>query len=152
VSWDGALTALETALNSAAATVNALGPHKDPFTVHAGEPYSALPRQIRYWYEGDQEAGNTLTRENVEEKITIRWYWPIVNRDDTWISELEVELQAANRATHAALLGNTHLDEHVIALRIDETTTGWQQRGEGWIRVLNIPVRLDMAEVSTIAN
>jgi hypothetical protein len=152
VTWAGALTALEAALTSAATTVNALDPHKEPFTCAAGEPFSPLKRQVRYWYMGDQEAGNTLTRENVEEKLTIRWYWPVLNRDDSWVSDLEVQLQAANRATHAELLLNAHLDEHVIALRIDETTTGWQQIGEAWIRVLNIPVRLDMAEVSVIAN
>jgi hypothetical protein len=152
MTWAGALTALETALTTAAATVNALDTQKDPFRVRRGEPFSLMQRQVAYWYEGDQEAGNTLTRENVEEKITVRWYWPVLNRDDTWVAALEVQLQAANRATHAQLLADTHLGEHSIALRIDETTAGWQNVGEAWVRVLTIPVRVDMAEVSTIAN
>jgi hypothetical protein len=152
VSWAGALTALETALTAAAATVNALDTNQPPFAVHAGEAPFSLDRQLRYWYEGDQEAGNTLTRENIEEKITIRWSWPVLNRDDRWISALEVQLQAANRATHAALLGDTHLGENTIALRIDDTRAGWIQKSEAWNRTLDIPIRLDMAEVSTIAN
>jgi len=152
MTWAGALTALEVALNAAAATVNALDATKEPFVCRAGEPFGGIERQLRYWYDGDQEAGNTLTRENVEERVTIRWYWPVVNRDTRWISDLEVQLQAANRATHAALLGDDHLGEHAIALRIDDTSTGWQQVGELFIRVLTIPIRIDMAEVSTIAN
>lgn len=152
MTYAGAIAAVQTALTAAATTVNALNTNAEPFVAAPGEPFSALKRQVRYWYEGDQESGNTLTRENIEERITIRWYWPVMNRDDRWISDLETEMQVANRATQTQLLANTHLDEHTIALRIDSTTTGWQQVGEAWIRVLTIPVRLDFAEVATIAN
>jgi len=155
VTWAGAVAALDTALTSAAATVNALDTSKEPFDVHPGEPFAKLSRQVRYWYDGDQEStsgGNTLTRENVEERITIRWYWPVINRDDAWLGAVETQMQAANRATHAALLGDAHLGEHAIALRIDDTSTGWQAVGEAWLRTLDIPIRIDMAEVSTITN
>ena len=154
MSWSAALTALETALTTAATTVNALDTAKEPFVCRPGEPFGGLSRQLRYWYEGDQESigGNTLTKENVEEKVTIRWYWPILNRDDRWTSDLEVQLQAANRATQSALLGDAHLGENCIALRIDDTSTGWQQVGEAWIRVLSIPIRIEMVDVATIAN
>lgn len=154
MSWSGALTALEVALTSAAATVNALDTAKEPFVCKAGEPFGGLSRQLRYWYDGDQEGviSNTLTAENVDERITIRWYWPVLNRDDSWISDLEVQLQAANRATHAALMADNHLGENVTATRIDDTSTGWQQVGEAFIRVLTIPIRLGMVDVSTIAN
>jgi hypothetical protein len=155
MTWAGAISALETALTTAAATVNALDTSKEPFDVKGGPPFSATSRQVRYWYEGDQEStsgGNTLTRENVEERITIRWYWPVISRDDAWQTAIEIQLQAANRATHSALLGDAHLGEHAIALRIDETTTGWESVGEAWLRTLDIPIRIDMAEVSVIAN
>ena len=154
MSWAGALTALEAALTTAAATVNALDTSKEPFVPHAGEPFGGVSRQLRYWYEGDEEGviGNTLSSESVDEKITIRWYWPVLNRDDRWISDLEVQLQAANRATNAALNADNHLGENVTATRIDETTTGWQQVGEAWIRVLTIPIRLGMVDVSAISN
>lgn len=155
MTWAGALNALETALNAAAATVNALDTTEDPFACHAGELASPIKRDLRYWYAGDQESssgGNTLSKANVEEKITIRWYWPVKNRDDVESNELEVQLQAANRATQAQLLADAHLGEHAIALRIDDTSTAWQQVGQAWIRVLTIPIRIDLAEVSTITN
>jgi hypothetical protein len=152
MTWAGALTALEAALNTAAATVNALDTSKEPFDVHAGESLSALTRQIRYWYMGDEEDGNTLSSENVNEKVIVRWHWPVPNRDDRWIGDLEVQLQAANRATHAALLADTHLGEHAIALRIDDCTTGWQQVGEAWVRVLSIPIRIELAATAVISN
>jgi hypothetical protein len=153
VTWAGAISALDTALETAAATVSALAPSQEPFSVAPGEPFSALKRQVRYWYEGDQEARNTLSAENVDERVTIRWYWPVMNRDDRWISDLETQMQAANRATHANILGNAHLDEHCIAVRIDDSTTGWQQIGsDAWLRVLTIPIRIEMVDVSAIAN
>jgi len=152
VSWAGALTALEAALTTAAATINALDTTKDPFTVKAGEPFGGLSRQLRYWYDGSQETGNTLTRENIEERIVIRWYWPVLNRDDKWISDLEVQLQAASHNTHKELLLDTHLGENAAALRIDDDALGWQQIGEAWIRVLTISVRIDMPEVNVISN
>lgn len=154
MTWAGALTALETALTTAAATVNALDTAKDPFRVRRGEPFSLLARQVAYWYEGDQESGggNTLTAENVDEKVTVRWYWPVLNRDDTWVAALEVQLQAANRATQSALLGADHLGGNCIALRIDSTSAGWQNVGEAWVRVLTIPIRIEVVDVATIAN
>ena len=45
-----------------------------------------------------------------------------------------------------------HLGENVTATRIDETTTAWQQVNEAWIRVLSIPIRLEMVDVSVISN
>jgi len=154
MSWAAALTALETNLTAAAAVVNALDPGKDPFVVHAGEALSALQRSLRYWYDGDQESstgGRTLTRNNVQEKVTVRWYWPVMNRDDKWISQLEVQLEAANRATQAALYGDSLLGDNAIGLEVLETSTGWQQVREAWVRVLTIPVLIDMAWTEVIA-
>ena len=153
MSWAGAIAALDANLETACGVLNTAYPNLEPFTAKPGEPFSALHRQVRYWYEGDQEARNTLNAENVEEKVTIRWYWPVLNRDDSWISDLEVQIQAANRATHSALLGDAHLGENCIALRIDDTSTGWQQVGtDAWLRVLTIPIRIEMVDVATIAN
>jgi len=152
MSWAGALTALEVCLNGAAAYINALDTGKEPFECKRGEPFSPLKRQVRYWYLGDQEARNTLTAENVDEKIMVRWYWPVLNRDDRWVSDLEVQVREANRATHAAIYADDHLGENVTATRIDETTTAWQQVNEAWIRVLSIPIRLEMVDVSVISN
>ena len=154
MSWSGALTTLETHLTTAAATVNALDTGKDPFRVRRGEPFSLMSRQVAYWYEGDQESrtgGMTLGKNNIEEKVTVRWYWPVLNRDDTWVAALEVQLQAANRATQGPLLGDVTLGGNSIALFLGETTAGWQNVGEAWVRVLTIPVFVDQAWTEDIA-
>lgn len=152
MSWSGVLSTIDTHLATAAATVNALDTTKDQFQVRRGEPAQILSRQVAYWYEGDEEARNTLSAANVEERITIRWYWPVLNRDAAWASYVESQMQAANRATQTALYGDAHLGENCIALRIDRTSAGWQQVGEAWVRVLSIPVRIEMVDVATIAN
>ena len=154
MSWSGVLTTIDTHLATAAGVVNALDTDKEPFDVRRGEPFGALKRQVAYWYNGDQESGggNTLSAENVEEKVVIRWYWPVLNRDDNFSSYIETQLRAANRATHSALLGDDHLGENCTALRIDDTSAGWQNVGEAWLRVLTIPIRIEMVDVATIAN
>jgi hypothetical protein len=151
-SWAGALAAVQADLVLAAAVVNALFPDKDPFVPAPGEPVSGLARRLRYWYDGDQESttgGKTLGKNNVQEKVTIRWYWPVLNRDDKWTSDLEVQLQAANRATQKYLLLDEHLKnagtENCIGVDIGPGSAGWQQVGEAWIRVLSLPLLVDMA-------
>ena len=141
----------------AAADVNALDPGKDPFAPLPGEAISAIERRLRYWYDGDDDSGlvkATLTRNSVAEKVTIRWYWPVVNRDDRWISDLEVQLQAANRATQKYLMLDEHLKsggiEHSIGLAIPGGSTGWQNVGEAWIRVLTIPLFISMVDTEVI--
>lgn len=152
MSWSGVLAALDSDLALAAAVVNALDPAKDPFVVARGEAISAIERRLRYWYDGDQESatgGRTLGKNNVQEKVTIRWYWPVVNRDDRWVSDLEGQLQAANRATQKYLLADSHMKsggtEHAIGVSFDGGSAGWQQIGEAWIRVLSLNVLIDMA-------
>lgn len=157
-SWAGALAAIQADLVLAAAVVNALDTTKDPFAPAPGEALSAIDRRLRYWYEGDQESttgGKTLGKNNVQEKVTIRWYWPVVSRDDHWISDLEGQLQAANRATQKYLLLDEHLKnagtENCIGLEVGPGTTGWQNVGEAWIRVLTVPLLVDMAWTEDIA-
>ena len=154
MSWAGVLTTIETHLATAAATVNALDAGKDPFRVRRGEPTSLMSRQVAYWYEGDQASrtgGMTLGKNNIEEKVTIRWYWPVLNRDDTWTAALEVQLQAANRATQGPLLGDVTLGGNSIALFLGDTATGWQSVGEAWVRVLTIPLFVDQAWTEDVA-
>lgn len=151
-SWAGALAAVKADLTLAAADVNALDTAKDPFAPLAGEAPSAIERRLRYWYDGDQESttgGKTLGKNNVQEKLTIRWSWPVVSRDDTWTSNLETQLQAANRATQKYLLLDEHLKsagtENAIGLEVGPGSAGWTQVGEAWIRVLTLPLLIDMA-------
>lgn len=154
MTWAGVLTALDTDLAAAAAVVNALDTSKDPFSVLRGEPAGILARRVAYWYEGDQESstgGRSFGKNNVEEKVTIRWYWPVLNRDAQFSSYVEGQMQAANRATASALLGDSQLGGNAIGLAIDTTSAGWQQVGEAWVRVLSIPIRIDMAWTEDIA-
>ena len=155
--WAGALAAVQADLVLAAADVNALDTGKDPFAPLPGESISAIERRLRYWYDGDDDSGlvkATLTRNSVAEKLTIRWYWPVVNRDDRWISDLEVQLQAANRATQKYLMLDEHLKnagtENAVGLHIPGGTTGWQNVGEAWIRVLTIPLFISMVDTEVI--
>lgn len=154
MSWSGVLTALDANLTTAAGVVNALDAGKEPFTVRRGEPASILSRQVAYWYEGDQESttgGRTLGKNNVQERVTIRWYWPVLNRDSAFASYIEGQMQSANRATQAALLGDSLLGGNAIGVDIQQTTAGWQQVNEAWVRVLSIPVHIDMAWTEDIA-
>lgn len=150
--WAGALAAIQADLTLAAAVVNALDANKEAFVPAPGEAISAIERRVRYWYDGDQESstgGKTLGKNNVQEKVTIRWYWPVVNRDDRWISDLEGQLQAANRATQKYLLLDEHLKntgtENAIGIEVGPGSAGWQNVGEAWIRVLTLPLLVDMA-------
>ena len=157
-SWAGALAAVQADLVLAAADVNALDPSKDQFVPAPGESISAIERRLRYWYDGDGEENAlvkmTLSRNSVAEKLTIRWYWPVVNRDDAWISDLEVQLQAANRATQKYLMLDEHLKnagtENSVGLYLPGGTTGWQNVGEAWIRVLTIPLYVSMVDTEVV--
>jgi len=154
MSWAGALTTLDTHLATAAAAIDALYPTKEKFDVRRGEPSNVLRRQVCYWYEGDQASrtgGMSFGKNNIEEKVTIRWYWPVLNRDDAFVSEIEVQLQLANRATQAALLGDALLGGNSIALFLGDTTAGWQNVGEAWVRVLTLPLFVDQAWTEDIA-
>jgi hypothetical protein len=154
MSWAGVLTTIDTHLATAAGVVDALDTRQEPFDVRRGEPFGALKRQVAYWYNGDQEStsgGRTFGKNNVEEKLVIRWYWPVLNRDDNFSSYIETQLQAANRATQAALLGDGTLGGNSIDLTIESVTAGWQSVGEAWIRVLTIPLLVDMAWTEDIA-
>ena len=156
MSWSGVLSTLDSHLATAAAAINALDATQEPFIVRpGGEPFSAVARQVSYWYEGDQESttgGNTFGKANRMEKLTIRWYWPMLSRDPVFATRVEVQMEAANRATQAAIMGDDHLGENAIATFIEETTAGWQQVSEAWIRVLTIPIRIDLAWTEDIHN
>lgn len=150
MSWSGVLSTVHTHLTTAGASLS-----PTITLIRRGEPFSSLERQIAYWYDGDQESttgGNTLTRVNIQERLTIRCYWPVLNRDAQWMSDIEVQVQAANRAIQSALWGDAHLGENAIGLDIGNTQAGWQPVGEAWIRVLTIPVLVDLAETEVIAN
>lgn len=155
-SWAGALAAVQADLVLAAADVNALDASKDPFVPAPGEAISAIERRLRYWYDGDGEGlvGMTLSRNSVGEKLTIRWYWPVVNRDDRWISDLEVQLQAANRATKKYLMLDEHLKnagtENAVGLQLGDGAAGWQNVGEAWIRVLTVPLVISMVDTEVV--
>lgn len=157
MSWDGAIDRIGVHLDAARAAVNATYGDRDPFSAtHLGEPFGALTKQVAYWYDGDQESttgGNTLGQQNVEEKLTIRWYVPVLNRSDgTWRGETERILRACNRETQTRLMGDAHLQQSdVIGLSTPGGTAGWQQVGEAWIRVLTIPLFVDMPWVAAIA-
>jgi hypothetical protein len=149
VSWTGVLTAVNGHLVTVGA---ALDP---PITaVRRGEPFSLLQPTLAYWYDGDQESstgGRTLAQNNVEEKLIIRGYWTVPNRDDPKAAQIEDRLQLANRAIQASLWADVHLNGNCIGLAIASTSTGWQQWGEAWLRVLTIPVFVDMAWVEPIS-
>jgi hypothetical protein len=152
MSWAGALAAIQADLVLAAAVVNALDTGKDAFTPYPGDALSAIERRLRYWYLGDQESdtgGKTLGKNNVQERIKIRWSWPIVNRDDPWTAALELQVQAANRATQKYLLLDEHLKnagtENAIGLSWKGGEAGYTQVGEAWIRILDLDVLVDMA-------
>jgi len=156
-SWSGVLASIQADLVLAAAVVNALDTGKDPFVPAPGENPSAIERRVRYWYDGDGDGlvGMTLGQNSVGEKVTIRWYWPLVNRDDAWMANLEVQLQAANRATYKYLLADTHLKnagtENSPGIQVGPGTTGWQNVGEAWIRVLTVPLIVTMVDTEPIA-
>ncbi len=152
MTWAGALAAVKADLTLAAAVVNALDTAKDPFAPMPGEAPSVIERRLRYWYEGDQESttgGKTFGKNNVQEKLMIRWSWPVVSRDDQWTENLEIQLQTANRATQKYLMLDEHLKsggiEHAIGLEWSGGVAGWQNVGEAWIRVLSLSILIDMA-------
>lgn len=150
MSWTGVLDTIGTHLTTAGATIT------PPITkVRRGEPFHVGIKTLAYWYDGDQESetgGNTVGGvTNIQERVTIRGYWPVPTRDDPRADALEVELQAVNRAIQAALWGDAHLGENCIGLDIGNTSAGWQQWGEAWARVLTIPLIVDMANVETIS-
>ena len=151
MTWAGAIAQLDSLLDQVKDDQNAAFPNSDPFTrVVRGEPFSVMQRQIAYWYMGDQEShtgGPTLAKNNVDEILTIRWYWPVMNREPAWIGPVELEIREANRRTQAALLGDEHLggQSDVLGVAIQSTSTAWQQVQDAWVRVLTIPIWIDMA-------
>jgi hypothetical protein len=146
-----AVTVLQTHLVTAGASLS------DPIgsaQVRAGEPSGLLARTIAWWYDGDQESntgGRTLSENNVQEKVTIRVYWPVPSRDDPLALKLELAVREANRAIQAQLWGDAHLGGNCIGIAIDASTAGWQEQGSNWLRVLTIPLFIDMAWVEPIA-
>ena len=154
MSWSGVLTTIDTHLATAAGVVNALDTGKEPFDAMRGYPKSLIRRQVTFWYEGDQESttgGKTFGKNNIQERIHIRWYFPILSREEAFVSGVEVQIQAANRATQAALLGDSLLGGNCIGLEIQNTTTGFVNVNEAWVQVLDIPVLIDMAWTEDIA-
>lgn len=153
------MTRLETLLDSARTDVNAtLGSGVAQFdSTQRGEPSNlTLFKGVAYWYEGFQESstgGNSLTKVNIQEKITIRWYIPVISRDAGFAERQEDQMQAANAATLTQLWSDPHLSaapDVIGGLEITGSSTAWQAVNEQWSRVLSIPVLIDLSWVATI--
>lgn len=156
--WGDAMTTLEGLLDTARSDVNAaLGTGVSHFEeTRRGEPSNiTLFKGVAYWYEGFQESetgGNSLAKVNIQEKVTVRWYIPVISRDAAFSERQEDQLQACNLATLIRLFGSVHLGQptFVIGMSIINSTAAWQNVNDAWTRVLTIPVLLDCAWVADI--
>lgn len=150
-SWAGVIAAIQSDLTLAAADVNAAFPKGAPFIPAPGIAFSALDRRLRYAYEGDQESdtgGRSLTQNNIQERLTVVWSWPVPNRDDPVTARLELEAEAANRATQKYIFADSHLKiagvENAIGVSTRGGSVGWTRVGELDVRVLTIEWLIDM--------
>lgn len=157
MSYEGAIDRIVLHLNAARDAVNAAYPERDDFSrAIEGEPPSVSEKMVALMYGGDQESstgGNTLTQQNIQEKLAIRWQIPLVNRTNAkWMSEVERTLRLCNRETQARLLGDAHLQQNdVIGLEITSSETAFLNVAEAWARILTIQLLVDMPWVAPIA-
>ena len=153
MAWSDLLSVLNAHLVTAGATLTPAITY-----VRRGEPVSIPVDTIAYWYDGDQESstgGNTFTKVNVGERITITVYFRVGDHKDSYDANLDERIRAANRAIQARLWGDTHIGENCIGLAIENTRTAWVQYDVGpperWAKTLTIPIAVDMAETESIS-
>lgn len=149
MSWSGALAALQADLVAAGATLSPA-----ITIVRQGEPDSLNADVIAYEYGGDRESGtggNTLSKTNIEERVTVTVYLRGSVRATTIDGSLEVRLREANRAIKNALWGDWSLGGNSIGISIEPSETAWALIGEQLARTVAFDIYIDLAEVDDIA-
>src|SRR3954467_11797347 len=117
MSWDGAITALESILTAAGtATTSA------EFTLQAGEPAVPPKKMIAWWFDGSGDnplINETLTDHPFGDIVTIRGYWPVSNRAAGPSRTIETEARNLTRNIVAGLEADRSLNEQCAAIVIN---------------------------------
>lgn len=150
MTFAGALTTIGTHCTTAG---NALSPKLTD--IGCGEPEVPVGRCIRYWYNGDGPparlgAQRTLGDQMVGERLSIRAYWPVAERDKRVLAALDADVQAFVRAIKHALIGDSQLGGNCTDLEAGDAEAGWLLlEGATW-RIVTIPLVLDFVDVDPI--
>lgn len=145
-----ALATLETILTAAGTAVT-----PRITDIGAGEPGVPPGTCIRYWYAGDGDpsrmARRTLNRESLGERITVRAYWPVPNRDKAPAAALEARVRALKVAIKTGINADIDLGAYCESVDVGDADAGWLQLDGGTWRTLTVPLVLDMTDTDPLA-
>lgn len=149
MSWDGAITALESILTAAGTATSTAS-----FTLQAGEPGVPPKKMIAWWFDGSGEnplINETFTDHPFGDTVTIRGYWPVTNRSAGTSRTLETEARTLTRNIIAGIEADRSLNEQCAAVVINDATAGWLVVDGAWWRVVTVPIVLAFTDVEPIA-
>lgn len=150
MSFAGALTVIQTHCTTAGTSLT-----PTITDIGVGEPGTPPGRCIRVWYEGDGApvhlAERTLADISVGERVTVRAYWPVANRDKPLASALESDLQAFVVLIKTALIGDSQLGGNCADLDVGQADAEWLLLDGGAWRTVTILLVLDFVGPYTLA-
>jgi hypothetical protein len=150
MSFSGALTTIGTHCTTAGTALT-----RTVADVGRGEPATPPGPCIRFWYVGDGDptrfAARTLKDVTVGERVMIRLYLPVSNRDSAPAQTVESDLQAFVVALKTALWGDSQLGGNCADLDVGAAETGWLLLDGGAWRTVSVPLTLDLVGVYTLA-
>lgn len=141
MSYDGAITALESHIQAVADTYK--------YNTQAGEPGTPPRKLITWWYDGDGANDlieETLTDHPFDERLRVRIYAPVSTRAVNPSRALEVELRTVVRTLKARLWADRDLAGNVESLTIEDSDTGWLSLDNGWFRVASFGLGLGFTD------
>lgn len=148
MSWSGAMAALETNLDLAAADASIA-------IVRHGEPDILNGDTLAYWAgpgsRVSHTGGNTLSKVNIERGATVRAYLFGTDRSAAVAEAWELRLVAIEEAIFTRLWADAGLGGHAIGIDIEGSEYGWIDVGTVKARTLELVVWIDLAEVASIA-
>lgn len=145
MSWDNAITTLETHMNTAVTGYQ--------YEVFGGEPGVPGRRTVCWFLTGTGDNDlipETLTDHPFGDDISVRFYIPVATRAQVPSRAVEMELRDVTRRLIAALEGDRDLGGNVEALTIHDAEAGWLTVDNGWWRISTVPLSLGFTDTEAI--
>lgn len=142
MSWDGAATAITTALSGITNPVFQAVVNARPLAV----PHDAY---LCWWYEGDEEQQTTLTNSMIAERCKVAALWRIQESLQLRQAQ-EREIQTAVRAIKAALRGDSALGGNAQDLHVGNAVVSVEDIGGNRYLAAIVPFEVLNLEAETI--
>lgn len=145
MTWDGAITTLETHMGTATATYQ--------YQVFGGEPGVPARKTVCWYFTGsgsNELIAETLTDHPFGDDLAVRFYIPVATRAGVPSRAVEMELRDVVRRLIAALEGDRDLGGNVEVMTINDAEAGWLTVDNGWWRIATVPLSLGFTDTEPI--